>query len=57
MPGQALPALLAVSTAPASHQTNHGVQKGDYEIEGDYDDGKDEEYRFVASRAPEIVIE
>ena len=52
-----LPALLVISTGPASHQPNHSVQKGDYEIERDYYDGKDQEYRFIASRTPEIVIE
>lgn len=55
--GQALRALLAISTSPASHPPNHGVYNGDYEIERDHKDGKYEEYRFIASRAPEIVIE
>jgi len=55
--GQALPALLTISTDPASHQPNHGVHKGDYEIKRDYQNGKDEEYRLIPSHTPEIVIE
>lgn len=52
-----LPALHAISTGPAAHQPNRGVHKGDYEIERDDKDGKDEEYRLIASRTAVIVIE
>ena len=55
--GQALPALLTISTEPALHQPHHAVQKGDYEIERDYRNGKDEEYRFIASRTAVTVKE
>jgi hypothetical protein len=53
--------LTAISTGPVPHQLahlpDHSIHKGDYEIERDYENGENEEYRFIASRTPEMFIE
>ena len=46
-----------ISTGPASHQPDHSVHKGDYQIEGDYKKDHKEEYRFIASHTGVMVVE